>query len=183
MDTNVKSILTKGCGLYSFFQGFCSSLCCFIIATCIGILIYKSNTKYTGKTVANINSSKCNSKIVYENNRNNIYYDCDLNLKYNVNNKDYSGNLHTSTQTNYDTKTNIAIDYVPNNPQLIQLHQYLSTKTSAIILFIVAGLCLICMITHTGMYLSNDWYKQKLCADLFNRSYSYSYSQPLITLF
>ena len=180
----VKGVLTEGCGLYSFFQGLCVSLCCFLIVTCIGVLLYKSNTNYTGKTSANINTSHCNSRVVYQNNRNNVYYDCDIDLSYKVNNKDYSGNLHTSTETNYDVRRKVDIDYVPSNPQLIQLHQVFSNKVIAIILFIVAGLCLICMMSHTGMYLTNDWYKQKLCADLFrSNNYNSSYNRSLISIF
>ena len=143
---------------------------------------YKQKSNYTGKTNATINSSHCNPKLVYENNRNNTYYDCDLNLTYKVSDKDYSGNLHTLTQTNYETTNNVDIDYEPSNPHSIQLHQIFKNKTISIILLVIACLCLISTIVHTRMYFNNDWYRKKLCVDLLNETVQSQYPGVVINL-
>ena len=177
-----KSILTDSCSIYSFIKSLCVFVCCFVILTCVGVFLYKQKSNYTGKTNATINSSHCNPKLVYENNRNNTYYDCDLNLTYKVSDKDYSGNLHTLTQTNYETTNNVDIDYEPSNPHSIQLHQIFKNKTISIILLVIACLCLISTIVHTGMYFNNDWYRKKLCVDLLNETVQSQYPSVVVNL-
>ena len=98
--------------------------------------------------------------------------------------------LILSSNMSYQILKTIFIN-INNNPLIILNEKNKPTFISklimafiiAIILFVIAGLCLISSITHTAMYASSDWYKKKLCADLFRSSYTTPYyGHPLIVL-
>lgn len=184
----VDKVFTKGCGMYSFVTRLILFLCFCSILGCIGTLIYNSSADYKGKTTAHINYAKCNTNIVHEGSRTKTKYDCDLNLSYNVNNIDYSGNLSTSSDKYYANNTKVNINYDLNNPKLFQIKEKISSKTISIILIVIAGLCLISSIVHVALYFTSEWYEHSLCADLLSsrtyNSYDYGYRRPsLISIF
>ena len=157
----------SGCGTFQFTMKLISSIISFIIFCIVAIVVFRLKTNKTAKTNGTITNASCSSRLTStEKNTTQLIYDCNLDVNYNVNNIDYSGNLTTSESTQYTSGTNINLEYDPSNPKDFQKASPIKSKTVSYILFCIASLILICMIVHIVLYKKSIWYQRYLCVEL-----------------
>lgn len=84
-------------------------------------------------TRATITRSDCERKNI----ENNVTYDCDLDVNYNVENDTYTGRIMQTSNIPLNVNNKIFVTYDKNEPSNVTPKQ-LRSKTTALILFIIA---------------------------------------------
>ena len=166
MDTFSK--MDKGlikCGKFaSIIQIVCSVLCILIFGG-LGFFIYtrKDNNLETKAIITNVN---CKQEVVNNGGRrgSTIHTKCIIDVKYTVDNKEYTGIVDT-TETTHKKDEEITIKYNPKNPSVISYKQ-ITNKTIGMILLGVACFIIILMIIHIILMKNSDWYKRLMCIQM-----------------
>lgn len=130
--------------IIGFIVGFIIAIIIFIV----GIFLIKSKDKYTKNTIATIKKAKCEKTVIIKNRKSRTKYDCMLDIKYTINNKDYENTLNVTNDHPYSENGTIEIQYNETDP--LQIRQksiplkYVGSGSlsSAILLIIVVSLSL-----------------------------------------
>ncbi len=151
------------CGNFaSIIQIVCSVLC-IILFLGLGFFMYqrKDNRLETQATVTDVN---CKQETVLYGKRPSIRTRCIMNVKYNVNDKEYTGIVDTLETTHIKDEI-ITIKYNPENPDDISYKQ-LSNKTTGMILLGVGCFIILLLILHIVLLKVSDWYRRLLCVSM-----------------
>ena len=145
-----------------------------LVFLCIGIYLLSINQDNLVDTTATITASDCRSSF----DRNNtVRYNCNLDVNYMVNDKNYTGKLSTADNIPHVNQSIINITYDKTNPQSITVQQprsrlvgrlwRLDSVTSGIILIVI---CIIII----GLTWANNYFAQT--------SQAYAASQGMNTI-
>jgi hypothetical protein len=123
----------------------------------------KDNNKETKATVISV---ECRQEVVNTGRRGGTRVEtkCIMNVKYNVNNTDYTGIVET-TETMHKTNDIITIKYDTTNPAVISYKQ-ISNKNAGMILIGIGSFVVLLLILHIVLLRVSDWYKRLLCLQM-----------------
>ena len=127
-----------------------------IIVLIIGIVLLASKDKYTQKTIAKITNATCEKRVYYNKNSTRIKYSCNVDLVYNIDNKEYKNKLTFEDSRQYNINDNIEIKYNPEEPNEI-IKSGISSKVAGGIM-IGIGIFLIIVISLTIYFTMKSKY-------------------------
>lgn len=111
-----------------------------IIMSCIAIVLIVLNSNNLGDANGTIVGANCNQ---YVDNNNKIFYNCSLDIEYNVNGQIYKGRINEQSMSPYQIGSRYDLSYEINNPANIQKQVFrynwiiLSLCSCAVILFAI----------------------------------------------
>jgi hypothetical protein len=172
---NIDKGLLKCGNFASIIQIVCSVLFIIIFGG-IGVYMYqkKDNRLETQATVTNVN---CRQEVVNSGGRRGgtrIETKCIMDVKYNVDGKEYTGIVDTS-ETIHKTNDIITIKYDSTNPNVISYKQ-LSNRTIGMILMAIGSFIILLLSLHIVLLQVSDWYKRLLCIQMVGSAVSSAFS-------
>lgn len=112
------------------------------------IMFTKSNKNYL-EVNGVISDATCINQII----NNQMTWNCNLVIRYNINDQNYNKSIQTYSNTEYQPLQNILIYYEDGNPNNISITKPLKSKTAAIILLLSA--------IFVGCLIGVNWYLTK----------------------
>ena len=114
-----------------------------VIAISVGVYFIQAKDTYDSQIIGLVQESVCNQIINTDSKGNKtIQYDCNINVLYKVNNKEYTKSLVVRQSNQIAKNSNIDLEYVSANPEDIRVKQikskYIGSASVIIAIIVIA---------------------------------------------